>query len=79
MDREGVDDLETAMYEALVPGEAQIKVALLIIRTFGTDDLPAATSIDAALERLAARDDVAIYGLIKHWRRSEIMRLSASR
>ena len=73
-----ISDLELAMYDALVAGKPQIKVALLIVRTFGTDDLPADDRIDAALERLADRQDIEAFGVIKRWRHSEIRRLSSA-
>lgn len=71
-----ISDLELAMYDALVAGKPQIKVAMLIVRTFGTDDLPAEDRINAALERLADRQDIETFGVIKRWRYSEIRRLS---
>ena len=72
---DSINDLEMAMYETLVPGKPQIKVAMLIVRAFGTDDLPAEDGIDAALERLAERQDIETFGMIKRWRHSEIRRL----
>lgn len=70
-----INELEMAMYEALAAGKPQIKVAMLIVRAFGTDDLPAEDSIDAALERLAERQDIETFGMIKRWRHSEIRRV----
>ena len=75
MSGDKINDLEMAMYETLVPGRPQIKVAMLIVRAFGTDDLPAEDSIDAALERLAERQDIEAFGMIKRWRHSEIKRM----
>ena len=62
----------------LVPGKPQIKIAMLIARVFRTDELPSDDRIDAALERLAARQDIEAFGVIKRWRHSEIKRLSAT-
>lgn len=73
-----LSDLELAMYDTLGAGKPEIKVAMLIVRTFGTDDLPAKDSIDAALERLAERQDIETFGMVKRWRHSEIRRLSAT-
>ncbi len=73
-----INDLEMAMYEALVPGRPQIKVAMLIARAFGTANLPAEESIDAALERLVERHDIETFGMTKRWRHSEIRRLSTT-
>ena len=70
-----ISDLELAMYNRLVAGKPQIKVVMLIARTFEADALPADDCIDAALERLAARHDIETFGLIKRWRHSEIRRL----
>ena len=78
MSGDKINDLEMAMYEALVLGRPQIKVAMLIVHAFGTDDLPADASIDAALERLVMRQDIEAFGVIKHWRHSEIRRLSVT-
>jgi len=75
MAKEDIRILENAMYEALVPGAPQIKIAALIVRTFGTDELPHECSIDAALYRLIARGDITSFGVIRRWRHSEIMRL----
>ena len=70
-----ISELEIAMYEPLVPGRPQIKVAMLIVRAFGIDGRPAEDSIDAALQRLAKRQDIETFGLIKRWRHSEIRRV----
>ncbi|MCT4558357.1 MAG: hypothetical protein N4A61_09900 [Pelagimonas sp.] len=70
-----VCDLELAMYDALIAGGLQIKVALLIARTFGTEDPVAEARIKAALERLAQRHDIEVFGNINRWRHSEIRRL----
>ena len=78
MSGDNINDLEMAMYETLVPGRLQIKVAMLIVRAFGTDDFPAEDSINAALERLAERQDIETFGMIKRWRHSEIRRLSTT-
>lgn len=75
MSADKINDLEMAMYETLVPGRPEIKVAMLIVRAFGTDDLPAVDSIEAALERLAERQDIETFGMIKRWRHSEVRRL----
>ncbi len=75
MSGDNINDLEMAMYETLVPGRPEIKVAMLIVRAFGTDDLPAEDSIEAALERLAERQDIETFGMIKRWRHSEVKRL----
>lgn len=76
MSGDTINDLEMAMYETLAPGQPQIKVALLILRAFGTDDPPAGDRIDAALERLAGRQDIETFGMIQRWRHCEIRRLS---
>ena len=78
MDGDSINELETAMYETLIPGKPQIEVAMLIARTFGTDEYPADASIDAAVERLMTRQDVEAFGVIKRWRHSEIRRLSVT-
>lgn len=75
MSGDNINDLEMAMYETLVLGRPQIKIAMLIGRAFGTHDLPAEDSIDAALERLAERQDIETFGMIKRWRHSEIRRV----
>ncbi|MEO1176208.1 MAG: hypothetical protein AAFV87_03470 [Pseudomonadota bacterium] len=75
MSGDNINDLEMVMYETLVPGRPEIKVAMLIVRAFGTDDLPAEDSIEAALERLAERQDIETFGMIKRWRHSEVRRL----
>lgn len=77
MNGDNISNLELAMYDTLVAGKPQIKVAMLIVCTFGTNDLPAEDSIDAALERLAERQDIETFGMIKRWRHSEVRRLSA--
>ncbi|MBM1312035.1 hypothetical protein JQT66_17480 [Sulfitobacter mediterraneus] len=76
MSTDSISDLETAMYEALDPGKPQIKVAMLVARTFGDCELAADDTINIALERLASRADIQSFGLINRWRHSEIKRLA---
>ncbi|MEO0979189.1 MAG: hypothetical protein AAFY24_18115 [Pseudomonadota bacterium] len=70
-----ITDLETALYNGLVPGRHQIKVAMLVGMTFGGKTIRSDEIVNAALERLVRRDDIQSFGNIRNWRRSEIRRL----
>lgn len=74
MPEDNVREVEAALYETLVPGKPQIKVAMLIVRTF-TEEIPAENTIDSALERLVLREDIKLFGLNNRWRHSEIKRI----
>jgi len=75
MSDDSINDIEATMYETLLPGKPQIKVAMLIGPAFRTDNLPDDDLIDAALMLLAKRQDIQTFGAIKRWRHSEISRL----
>ena len=70
-----VKDLEIQMYETLVPGAKQIKVAALIYDAFcERDDWPPDAEINEALGILISREDIQSFGIITKWRHSEILR-----
>lgn len=67
-------DLEERLYSTLVPGQPQIKIAMLISRAFEDDSIPSDLRVNAALDQLISRTDIEAYGLIHNWRKSEIRR-----
>lgn len=74
-----INHIEDRLYETLRPDAPQIKVAMLLAKTFKDLDFPADEIINTALDRLAARKDIETYGDIYRWRRSEIKRFSAAK
>lgn len=77
-DSDEIFQLETELYDRMVPGGHQMKVAMLLAMTFGGRTMPSETIVGAALERLVQRQDVEAIGNIRNWRRSEIRRLRLS-
>ena len=70
-------ELEESFYGALVPGMRQRKIAWLIATVCAGREIPSDDIVAAALHRLADRSDVKTFGIIHHWRHSEIKRLIA--
>jgi hypothetical protein len=73
--KNGAQDLEQGLYEALVPGAPQMKVARLILTAFPNTDDWEKEEIDEALSRLIHRPDIEPFGDIYNWRYSEIRRV----
>ncbi|WP_420332409.1 hypothetical protein [Roseibium sp.] len=71
-----IADLENALYDKLVPGRHQIKVAMLVAITFDGKTISSDEIVNAALEHLVRRTDIESFGNTRNWRRSEIRRLS---
>ena len=64
--------LEKQLYEMIKTRENRMKVAMLIAKTFGKNLLYSEKLIDAALAKVATRNDVEAFGNISNWRFSEI-------
>jgi len=65
-------EIELRFYEMLVAGRHQIKVAMLIARTFKGQEIPDDALINEALDLLVRREDIEVLGPYNRWRRSEI-------
>ena len=70
-------ELEQKLYDALIPGTPQIKVAKLIYDVFGSvSEWNEESLINEALDRLIHRKNVRHEGFVYRWRYSEIKRIS---
>ncbi len=65
------------MYQTLVAGKPQIKIATLIARACHGSEMPDDAVIAETLKELIGREDIQCFGDIQQWRHSEIVRLSA--
>ena len=70
-------ELEQKLYDALIPGTPQIKVAKLIYDVFGSaSEWNEESLINEALDRLIHRKNVRHEGFVYRWPYSEIKRMS---
>lgn len=72
-----IEAIEQLLYITLVPGDRQVKGALLLATAFDTSDFPADNAINSALDKLVVLSDIQSSGLYHRWRNSEIRRNSA--